>query len=284
MIGESQARAGGASYHAPVARFDDGVDPGIEHDALRAEIEAALLSEDTMLADIWKRTAAGESPETIRQAYGNQRVAFVYSYLRNARAILDGEVPNGPTPALAAMRALRRFMKDHDFTPAARQVLDDRLASLQAKATDQGALAVEEKGAKEATAAVEQAGTPGVYVYALPHYLRHPFDEGSGRTLLKVGRAGNSVIDRFREQTRTTALPEDPVLLRVYPCEAGESPARERFFHDLLEAADHHRSTARTGGTEWFLTSTKFLDAIAKSQNMEIIAVSDLADEAEAGG
>jgi CRP-like cAMP-binding protein len=251
-------------------------------DPVSAEIEAALLSEDTMLADIWKRTMDGESPETIRVVYDNQRVNFVYNYLRTARAILDGEVPNGPTPALSAMRTLRRFMKDHEFSTATNKVLADRLSSLQKKAADQDALAVEERNAIAATVAVEEAGTPGVYVYVLPHYLRHPFDEESGRTLLKVGRADSSVIARFRHQTRTTALPEDPVLLRVYPCDKGESLAREAHFHTLLEAADHDRSTARTGGTEWFLTSTKFLDAIAKSQDMEIKVASDLADEAEA--
>lgn len=250
-------------------------------DPVRAEIEAALLSEDTMLSDIWRRTTAGESPDAIRVAYDNQRINFVYNYLRNARAILDGDVPNGPTPALGAMRALRRFMKDHEFSSGTRAVLADRLTSLQKRAADQDALAVEEKTAMVATVAVEEAGTPGVYVYALPHYLRHPFDEESGRTLLKVGRADSSVIARFRQQTRTTALPEDPVLLRVYPCIQGDSLAREQLFHALLEAADHDRSTARTGGTEWFLTSTKFLDAIAKSQGMEVMAVADLADEAE---
>ena len=181
------------------------------------------------------------------------------------------------------MRSLRRFMKDHDFSPAAREVLDERLTLLQSKASDQGALATEQRSAQAATATVEQAGTPGVYVYSLPHYLRHPFDEESGRTLLKVGHADGSVIKRFREQTRTTALPEDPVLLRLYPCDPGTSLERERLFHTMLEAADHDRSTARTGGTEWFLTSLKFLDAIARSQQMEVHVVSELADEAEMG-
>lgn len=275
MTADEHGEGPGEDHLAPAPTAIDAPDP------VRAEIEAALLSEDTMLSDIWKRTTAGESPDEIRVAYDNQRINFVYNYLRNARAILDGEVPNGPTPATGAMRALRRFMKDHEFSSTTRAVLADRLTSLQKRAADQDALAVEEKSAMVATVAVEQAGAPGVYVYALPHYLRHPFDEESGRRLLKVGHADSSVIARFRQQTRTTALPEDPVLLRVYPCNQGDSLAREHLFHTLLEAADHDRSTARTGGTEWFLTSTKFLDAIAKSQGMEITAVSDLADEAE---
>jgi hypothetical protein len=38
----------------------------------------------------------------------------------------------------------------------------------------------------------------------------------------------------------------------------------------LLEAADHGRSTARTGGTGWFLTSVRFLDEIAQTLEFEI--------------
>ena len=119
---------------------------------------------------------------------------------------------------------------------------------------------------------------PGIYVYSLPHYVRHPYDEESGRTLLKVGRADRSVIKRFREQTRTTALPEDPVLLRVYPCGEESSSVMEGKFHSLLEAADHDRSKARTGGTEWFLTSLKFLDEIATTLGLQARQVTDLAE------
>jgi hypothetical protein len=117
-----------------------------------------------------------------------------------------------------------------------------------------------------------------VYVYSLPHYLRYPYDDESGRTLLKVGQANRSVIRRFREQTRTTALPEDPVLLRVYITSDSEAEGVERRFHRLLEAADHDRSTARTGGTEWFLTSVRFLDEVASVLGLEIKQVSETLD------
>jgi hypothetical protein len=85
------------------------------------------------------------------------------------------------------------------------------------------------------------------------------------------------VIRRFREQTRTTALPEDPVLLRIYVTEA-DTIEKERVFHRMLEAADHDRSQARTGGTEWFLTSVRFLDELAGILGMEIRDVAELAD------
>ena len=89
---------------------------------------------------------------------------------------------------------------------------------------------------------------------------------------MKVGKSDRDVITRFREQTRTTALPEEPVLLRIYEVSNSESELSEieKIFHSLLESADHDRSTARTGGTEWFLTSLKFLDKIADTLKMKV--------------
>jgi len=53
----------------------------------------------------------------------------------------------------------------------------------------------------------------------------------------------------------------------------------EKRFHSLLEAADHDRSAARTGGTEWFLTSLKFLDEIGSTLNLKIILNTDINTE-----
>lgn len=257
--------------------MEEGAGEDRSPDSVRAEIEAALLEEETTIADIWRRTLEGQSADQIRIARGNERPNFVWNYLRMGRAIIEGDLPTAPSVALQCSRALRRFMRDHSFTASTRGVLEDRLRVLETRAADPGALALEDREAIQATAQAETEAIPGIYVYALPHYLRHPYDE-SGRTLLKVGRADRDVIRRFREQTRTTALPEDPVLLRVYPCEQGASTELEGRFHRLLEAADHDRSTARTGGTEWFLTSTKFLDQIAMTLGLAIRDVATLGD------
>jgi hypothetical protein len=110
------------------------------------------------------------------------------------------------------------------------------------------------------------------------HYLRFPYDQLSGRTLMKVGRSDRDVIKRFREQIRTTALPEEPVLLRIYESSLNEMSLAiiEKRFHSLLEAADHDRSAARTGGTEWFLTSLKFLDEIGSTLGLQVILNKDI--------
>jgi T5orf172 domain len=256
----------------------DSETPRSENQQVHDEIQVIFETEDSQFADIWRRTQAGQTPEEIRVALGPTRTTFVWNYLRTARAILDGDLPTAPSVALSAARTLRRFLKQHSFTPETKKVLEERLLTLEGTATNQEARAVEDESAREATTEAEDNAVPGVYVYSLPHYLRHPYDEDSGRTLLKVGRADRSVIKRFREQIRTTALPEEPVLLRIYVCPEDGSVAYEATFHRLLVAADHDRSKARTGGTEWFLSSVRFLDEVAATLGLEVRHVSDMAD------
>jgi len=70
------------------------------------------------------------------------------------------------------------------------------------------------------------------------------------------------------------------------PCPAWWTPdlhplptrTRRARFHRLLESADHARSTARTGGNEWFLTSVRFLDEIANTLGLERQDVGELGD------
>ena len=100
----------------------------------------------------------------------------------------------------------------------------------------------------------------GVYAYSYPHYLKYPFSPEDGRTLIKVGHSGSSVSRRLEVQMEQTSVPEDLELLRVYPAE--NSKEMEQKFQTILEVAGHKHETA-TGGTEWFLTDTAFLDAIA---------------------
>jgi hypothetical protein len=246
--------------------------------AVRAEFEAVLRAEGGGLGDVWRRSQAGQTPEEIRSARGAERANFVWNYTRTARALLDGDLPSAPTLALQTARTFRRILKENRFTPEARAELERRISILEASGADPGAQAVEDRRAIEATVTAEEHAVPGVYVYSLPHYVRHPYDEKSGRTLLKVGHADRSAIKRFREQTRTTALPEDPVLLRIYPCDGGTSQRFEHTFHRLLEAADHDRSTARTGGTEWFLTSIRFLDEVARVLGLDVREITELGD------
>jgi hypothetical protein len=125
------------------------------------------------------------------------------------------------------------------------------------------------------TQQAEARNEVGVYVYALPHYIRHPYDQATGRTLLKVGHSNSDVIVRFRNQTRTTALPEEPIPLRIYRTSGDSAAPAESAFHRLLDAADHSRTIGRSAGREWFLTHTKFLDEIARTLSLAIDRVND---------
>lgn len=49
----------------------------------------------------------------------------------------------------------------------------------------------------------------------------------------------------------------------------------------MLEAADHSRSVARTAGREWFVTSTRFLDELARVMQLSINVVNEAALDEE---
>ena len=105
-----------------------------ESDPNYTEIRTIFQTEDSQ-PDIWRRTQAGESPEEIRVALGNEYPTFVWNYLRTARAILDGDLPTASSVALTAARTLRRMLRQYTFTPEARAVLDSRLTILEATGT-----------------------------------------------------------------------------------------------------------------------------------------------------
>jgi len=170
---------------------------------------------------------------------------------------------------------VRSWIKRHAWSHLTEEYLRSLEVRLEAIASDEVALAREESDAQKLTQEVERESVPGIYVYSLPHYLRHPYDPDRRHTLLKIGRSDVDVFGRMSQQTRTTALPEDPVLLRVYPVVEVQTAAIERYFHSFLEDADHSRSAARRGGREWFLTTTKFLDRLAVEKGLEIRIVND---------
>jgi hypothetical protein len=80
---------------------------------------------------------------------------------------------------------------------------------------------------------------------------------------------------RFRNQIRTTALPEEPILLRIYQANGDSAAHAEAAFHRLLDAADHSRTIGRSAGREWFLTHTRFLDEIARTLGLRIAVINE---------
>lgn len=199
------------------------------------------------------------------------------SQSRIIQALLDRDLPDAPTVALQVARKYRSLFKE-PWSESVRDRLMEDLGTLERRSTDVQALTQETQEARRHTAVAEQSETAGIYVYALPHYLRYPVDPESGRTLFKVGRSDRDVIQRLREQSRTTALPEEPVLVRIYPTGDVDTSKAETRMHKTLRAFDHGRAVERMAGREWFLTTTQALDALADLFGLDRIVVNDDAD------
>lgn len=242
---------------------------------IRGEIEKALESDESVLGEVYRGVRGGLSDEQLRLQRGAENTNFVWNYKRTIKALLEGDLPSAPSVASQTASRFRKLLKTVQFSPATRQRLEQRLAILDSRVGDPDAQAAEERQALAATKTAEEHAGAGIYVYTLPHYLRYPYDPEREHTLLKVGHSGNSVIQRFRAQRRETVLPEEPVLLRVYPLEGENSAEVERRFHDLLDAADHMRRDGRAVGREWFLTTTRFLDQIAVTLGLAVNKVFD---------
>lgn len=270
----SAAGASGSDASEPVA----APLPGKPSPEVARQLQERLDNDDSRLGEVYRGLQRNLTAEQIAAELGVGTSNFVWNYNQAVRALLEGEIPSAPTVALGVARKFRALLKTK-VTPEVRAYLQANLVELELRANDEGARVVEVERLQEQTEEAEALNEVGVYVYALPHYLRYPSDPVSGRTLMKVGRSDSDVIQRFRNQTRTTALPEEPVLLRIYATGPGSNSDAEAAFHRLLVAADHSRSVARSAGREWFVTSTRFTDEVARALKFPIRVVNEAAVE-----
>ncbi|GAB3271901.1 hypothetical protein [Kineosporia babensis] len=240
------------------------------------EVDRLLAIDGSLLGRIHEYDRAGLTPQEMAEREGNATPGFVFNYRAQIAALRDGKVPNSPTLSIQAARKLRAWLKNPriDLSNELRRELQALEAELTEAGENSKAQTREVEEAVDRSRAAESSGTPGIYVYTLPHYLRYPFDPESGRTLLKVGHSGKDAYYRATSQGRLTALPEEPILLRIYPTE-GDSAAVEKDFHSWLADADHAGQRTQRAGSEWFITSTKFLDRVAKTQGLEVKVVTD---------
>ncbi|MCI2237078.1 GIY-YIG nuclease family protein [Paenibacillus sp. TRM 82003] len=193
---------------------------------------------------------------------GNRRV-IVY-------AVLDGTTPDAPSVALQAARTVRTLIK-RSIDPQVIAHLEAVLTRLVDRAGSEEAVEAENVQLATESAKLQQdlQTAAGVYVYTYPHYWRHPYIADTERRLLKIGRTKNQAWNRVLSQARRTGMPEDPVLLRVY--KTGDPTTAERHFHALLDAAEHQRTAGIAVGTEWFVTTIDFCDAIAGALGYEVL-------------
>ena len=239
----------------------------------RAEVEALLQADESLLGRVYRYDRQGLTPQQMGEEEGFASSAFAYKYLIYIRGLGTGEVPSSPTVSKELAARVRTWLKRLQMSPQLRAELTTYEDLLNSRADDRVAQAEETEEAVETSKRAEATGTPGIYIYTLPHYLRYPYDPITGRTLLKVGHSAVDAYYRATSQGRLTALPEDPILLRIYPVDASANV--ERTLHAWLRDADHPGSRAERGGSEWFVTSTKFLDRVARSMGLEVQVVNE---------
>jgi len=250
----------------PLEAADDfGPQPDV-----RTFLETWLEANQTRLGQVYRLQKEGAKPQQIADSLSVNTYNFVYNYRKQISAVLDGATPGGTSLARQTARMVNGWLARESWPDAVRSYLTALAGRLDSVANNPQLIEKEEAEAAAKTEQAEKAGVPGVYVYSLPHYLRHRVDSLTQRTYLKVGHSATDAQSRVDSQSKSTALPEDLVLLRIYPTD--DSAAEEKEFHKWLEAADHSRSRPKR---EWFLTSTKFLDRIASARNLTPTLVND---------
>ena len=246
-----------------------------------AEINQALQANTGALGKVARAMAVGVTSPTAMAALGaGANSGHAGNLARVVMFIQDGVPPTAPSRAAVAGRCIGGLIRDNPGLSSAaishlqqlRNVVDSVEKDDEARAGEESLL---QEASEQLTKTVEKLG--GVYVYTFPTYLMVPAKVDPERFWLKIGQTGRVVEKRVMDQLRSTAMPEDPVILRVYTDKEASSEtgsvdyaALEKKFHQLLVSAGHSKTTSRSGGSEWFATTVEFLDQIAMTLDLAI--------------
>lgn len=250
----------------------------------RDEIESALSEDSQRLGDVFRsrRDDANKSVQSIAGELGIGTVGPIYSVLNSIETLLQcRRLAGGPTYASQRASMLRSFSRRHAhvLSDTTRQRLLDLATEHDKVARDSEAIAEENAEIEREVESGTQGAEPGIYVYTYPHYMRFPVvsgddDDTNPRTYLKVGMSETDMAQRIKAQI-TTAMPEPPLILRMYAAAGGDLKEIEERLHDHLNAADHNRLHKRGAGREWFLTHLRFIDSTASLLGLHTIHAHD---------
>ena len=258
---------------------------GYASEHYRQEIAEALESDGKQRGVVYRMILEGGDED-------HQRIADdlgittgpVRQTIYEIRTLLDRVVlTSKPTVAERRAGMIRGFLKDHQERLSQKTI--DALTSLQDEhhrvSKDENAIVGEHQAIERETDEVvskSTGGIQGIYVYSYPHYLKYPVlpsdeDDSKSRTYLKLGRSDVDIDTRVKQQiwdAGVTALPEPPIILRMYTC-PGENVAEietvmKRHFND----ADQDKTHQVGAGREWFLTHLRFIDSTAKLLNLSL--------------
>lgn len=254
-----------------IAFVSDDIEPS-KGFGRRAEVEALWQVDETWTGEVFRQIHLGMSPKQIAEE-ANITLSPVHAQVALYSALIEGTVSTSTTVAKGWAGRIRMWLKKKPLSDELRSALEEQERALNAVANDVQAVQAEDSAAVERSRKAENENVPGIYVYTLPHYVRHPFDPKTGRTLLKVGHSSVDALYRATSQGRVTSLPEDPWLLRIYPVEV--SVEAEKKFHAFLRDFDHQGVRGDRTGAEWFLTSLKALDRIALTLGLDVRVIND---------
>ena len=247
--------------------------PNSPSEQIVEEISQALRSNEGNLGIAFRLFESGiTSPTEVANQGGIANSGYSGNLIRSIRSILDGDIPRSPSIAAATGRTIGGLIRVNKFTPDAKLYLQDLRSELDEYAYNSDAIEVENSllGSESDSLINEVETVGGVYVYTFPTYLRVPAKLDPERFWLKIGMTERVVDMRIADQTRSTAMPEDPFVLRVYRSDQLTNTELEKMFHKMLQAAGHYRTEARHGGKEWYATNLEFLDQIAETLNLRI--------------
>ena len=248
-------------------------------DGYRIEIENALMGDALRLGDVFRArdTDGNYDVHRIADDLGLGTAGPVYSNMGMIQTLLEcRRLTDGPIRARRRARMLRSFAKRHAnaLSLDTRQRLDELATEHDRIAVDEEAIVRENEGLEQRSGSEAPSGLAGIYVYTFPHYIKYPVvptdeDDTNPRTYLKVGSSGTDMVARVKQQ-KTTAIPEPPVILRMYTCPDGEIEKTERKIHNHLAAADHNPNRSTGAGKEWFLTHLRFVDSTAELLGLKL--------------
>lgn len=127
---------------------------------VRAELATLIEADQSRLGDVYRLTGRGLTPPQIAQELGVDSSGFVSNYRSIARALLDGNMPSGPSMAKQVASSVRGLTRSAQLSGDARAYINDLIDQLETAAAGKPRWTVRGTGGTPASTPMEP-GTNG---------------------------------------------------------------------------------------------------------------------------